>query len=258
MPEPGSSPAFRALLAQILGWSAVWLLGYAGLLPAGSWPLAFIQGLAAALAAVLMRCARWWLPIHCLFTPLIFAASSLGWPPWVWLAAFAALVLVYWSSFRTQVPLFLTNRQTAAALAELLPSGPVSVLDLGCGIGSLLVALARLRPDARMTGIETAPAPFVLARLRKGPSITVLRGDFFAHSWAEYELVYAFLSPVPMAAVWEKARREMKAGALLVSNSFDIPGREPERILEVADRRRTRLLVFEIRPDGLSSHASSE
>jgi hypothetical protein len=51
-----------------------------------------------------------------------------------------------------------------------------------------------------------------------------------------------------MAAVWEKARREMKAGSLLVSNSFGIPGREPDRILEVADRRGTRLLVFEIHP----------
>jgi SAM-dependent methyltransferase len=236
-------------MAQLLGWGAVWLLGWLGLLPAGLWPLAFLQGCAAALAASLMRSARWWLPIHCVFTPLILAASSLDWPPWVWLAAFAALVLVYWSSFRTQVPLFLTNRQTAAVLAGLLPSGPVSVLDLGCGIGSLLVALARLRPDARLTGIETAPVPFVLSCLRRQPSITVLRGDFFAHSWAEYALVYAFLSPVPMAAVWEKARREMKAGSLLVSNSFGIPGREPDRILEVADRRGTRLLVFEIRSD---------
>jgi SAM-dependent methyltransferase len=122
------------------------------------------------------------------------------------------------------------------------------VLDLGCGIGSLLLPLAAQRPDAQITGIETAPLPFALARFRarKNAAVKVIRGDFFAHSWAEYDLVYAFLSPVPMAAVWEKAQREMKAGSLLVSNSFEIPEKEPERVIEVGDRRGTRLLVFVI------------
>jgi hypothetical protein len=49
-----------------------------------------------------------------------------------------------------------------------------------------------------------------------------------------------------MLEVWEKARREMKPGSLLVSNSFGIPGVEPDRVIEVKDWRRTRLLVFRI------------
>ncbi|MDR3087321.1 MAG: class I SAM-dependent methyltransferase [Azoarcus sp.] len=241
-------PALKAILAQVCGWGLVWLSGVTGFLPGGSWALAFIQSVAATLAAATMRSARWWLPIHFVFTPLLFAALSPGLPPGIWLTAFAVLALIYWSSFRTQVPLFLSTRQTAVALAELLPPGPAAVLDLGCGIGSLLIPLAELRPDARLTGIETAPAPFVLARLRarKRPAITIMRGDFFAHSWAEYDLVYAFLSPVPMSRVWEKAQREMKPGSLLVSNSFAIPERPPGRVIEVTDRRRTRLLVFEL------------
>ncbi|MDR2261463.1 MAG: class I SAM-dependent methyltransferase [Azoarcus sp.] len=243
-------PARKALLAQIGGWGAAWLLGRCGLLPAGAWPLAFIQGAAAAALAASLRSARWWLPIHLAFTPLALAAQALALPPGAWLAAFAALTLIYWSSFRTQAPLFLTNRPSAAAVAALLPPGPAAVLDIGCGIGSLLAALATQRPDLRLTGIETAPAPFALARLRtrKHPGVTVIRGDFFTHSWAEYDLVYAFLSPVPMRAVWEKAQREMKPGSLLVSNSFGIPGQAPGRTIEIADRRRTRLLVFSIRP----------
>jgi SAM-dependent methyltransferase len=129
-----------------------------------------------------------------------------------------------------------------------LPPGPAAALDIGCGIGTLLAALAPRRADLRLTGIETAPIPFALAflRTRKHSGVTVVRGDFFAYSWAEYDLVYAFLSPAPMRAVWEKARREMRPGSLFVSNSFTVPGREPECIVEVADRRRTRLLVFVI------------
>jgi hypothetical protein len=51
-----------------------------------------------------------------------------------------------------------------------------------------------------------------------------------------------------MSAVWQKASREMPAGSMLVSNSFAIPGQEPERIIEVDDRRGTRLLVYRIKP----------
>ena len=239
-------PALKALLAQLCGWGTVWLLGQFGLLPGGVWLLAFSQAVAATIVAAILRSARWWLPIHLAFTPLVFAAHALEIPSGVWLAVFAVFALVYWSSYRTQVPLFLTNRQTACAVAGLLPSGPIEVLDVGCGIGSFLTAFARQRPDVRLTGIESAPAPFALARLRAHPGITVIRGDFFAQSWAGYDLVYAFLSPVPMPDVWKKARCEMKPGSLFVSNSFGIPGVEPNRVIEVADRRRTRLLVFEI------------
>ncbi|MDR2208034.1 MAG: class I SAM-dependent methyltransferase [Azoarcus sp.] len=237
-------PALKALFAQLCGWGAVWLLGQ--LLPDGVWMLAFSQAVAATLAAMALRSTRWWLAIHFVFTPLAFAAHALEIPPAAWLAAFVVFALIFWSSYRTQVPLFLSNRQTACAVAGLLPPGPIEVLDIGCGIGSFLAAFAQQRRDARLTGIESAPVPFALSRIRKHPAITVIRGDFFAHSWAGYDLVYAFLSPVPMADVWEKARREMKPGSLLVSNSFGIPGIEPDRVIEVADRRQTRLLVFAI------------
>jgi SAM-dependent methyltransferase len=241
-------PALKALLAQLCGWGAVWLLGQLGLLPDGVWVLAFSQAVAATATAAALRCTRWWLPIHFVFTPLAFFIHTLGVPPGAWLAAFIIFALIYWSSYRTQVPLFLTNRQTARAVAGLLPPGSIEVLDIGCGIGSFLAAFAQQRQDARLTGIENAPVPFALSRLRafKHPAITVIRGDFFARSWAGYDLVYAFLSPTPMPDAWEKARREMKPGSLFVSNSFDIPGVEPDCIIKVADRRRTRLLVFEI------------
>ncbi|MDR1423872.1 MAG: class I SAM-dependent methyltransferase [Azoarcus sp.] len=239
-------PAPKALVAQCGGWIFVWLSGHFGWLPGGIWTLALVQAVAAVVIAAAGRSAWWWLPIHLVFTPLAVATLALGVPSWVWLAAFVALALVYWRSFRTQVPLFLTNHKTAQAVAGLLPSSSAAVLDIGCGLGSLLVVLAECRVDIRLTGIEQAPAPFAFAwlRSRKWPNVTVMRGDFFAPSWAEFDLVYAFLSPVPMARVWEKAQREMRAGSLLVSNGFEIPGRAPDRVIEIDDRRGTRLLIF--------------
>ena len=41
--------------------------------------------------------------------------------------------------------------------------------------------------------------------------------------------------------VWRKACAELQPGALLVSNSFPVEGIEPYKVVEVDDRRRTRL-----------------
>ncbi|THF61355.1 class I SAM-dependent methyltransferase [Pseudothauera rhizosphaerae] len=240
-------PALKALLTQCGGWALAWLAARSGLLPAGLWVLVAAQAVGAMTVAVALRSARWWLPIHLGFTPLVVLARGLDLHPGWYLGAFLALVAVYWTSFRTQVPLYLSNQPTVAEFARLLPAGrPLQVLDLGSGTGTLLRPLARLRPDCRFTGIEAAPAPHVLARLLAGrqPNLVLHRGDFFAESWSAYDVVYAFLSPVPMAMVWQKACRELRADALLVSNSFPVPGVEPAFVVDVADRRRTRLYAY--------------
>jgi hypothetical protein len=34
-----------------------------------------------------------------------------------------------------------------------------------------------------------------------------------------------------MAKLWDKVRREMRPGTLFVSNSFAVPGNEPDRVV---------------------------
>ncbi|MDP6175722.1 MAG: hypothetical protein QGF09_16285, partial [Rhodospirillales bacterium] len=168
---------------------------------------------------------------------------------WIYLLVFVCLVLVFWNSPRDRVPLYLTNRRTWEAVDGLLPQNPFfSFLDLGSGIGGLLLHLARRHPEARFAGIESAPLPFALAWLRLRLSglanIELVRGDFWAEDLSRHDLIYAFLSPEPMPALGEKAKEQMKPGAMLLSNSFPIPELEPERIMEVEDRRGTRLFIW--------------
>lgn len=243
-------PTLKAIAAQVLGWLAV-----AGLLLSGSLPghsllgLALIQGSFAAGTSLALRSDRWWLPIHLLFSPALVLASSLHLDPRWFLGAFVLLALVYWSSFRTQVPLYLSNRITAQVLLELLPTDKsLCVMDLGCGTGGLLKRLALERPLIRFDGVETAPLPWLVALLttRSLDNCHIVRGDFWRHPLRDYGLVYAFLSPVPMARLWAKACREMAPGSLLVSNSFPVPDVQAERILSVPDKRQTMLYLYHI------------
>lgn len=250
-------PALKALLAQCGGVAGTMLLLRSGLLT-GLLPAVAAQALIATALAALLRSARWWLPIHLAFVPAALSLHAAALPPGIYLAAFLAIALVYWSSFRTQVPLYLSNAATANAVAGLLPKD-ARVLDVGAGTGSLLRELARLRPDAALTGIEIAPAPWLLGRLRARAheGLQWRRGDLFALSWADYDVVYAFLSPVPMARVWDKACAEMPADGLLLSNSFAVPGREPDFVLGVADRRATQLYAYRVPARGCDDDAAN-
>ncbi|MEW5782357.1 MAG: class I SAM-dependent methyltransferase [Pseudomonadota bacterium] len=255
-PEP--SPLRTALFAQ-LGGAAATFLFVAGLSRISSADflripllIALLQGGLAAMIALKLRAPRWWIPIHLGFMPLGVIVHGLDIAPGWFLAAFVLLLLVFWRTDASRVPLYLTNRTTAQTLLGLLPATPCRILDLGCGDGGLLKTLALARPDCLFTGIEHAPLPWLVARLRCAglPNVTILRRDFWNVSLGGHAVVYAFLSPAPMPRLWAKAHREMSPGALLISNSFAVPGQPADATIEVADRRNTRLFLYHPVPDG--------
>lgn len=210
-------------------------------------PLAAIQGALAAGIGALLRAERWWLAIHLGFSPALVAALRLDLPPALPLAVLAGLTFVFWTTFRGEVPLFLSSRGAADALLGLLPPGAgLRVIDLGAGAGGLLRRLAQARPDAHFTGIEHAPLPYLVARLnaRGLANLAIRRGDLWRTPLEREDVVYVFLSPRVMPRLWQKARAEMRPGSLLVSSSFPAPHVAPERVVEAADPRGTRLYCY--------------
>lgn len=240
--------AFKALAAQLLAW----LLVAAGCIVLGrplapSLSLATLQGALAAGIGVLLKSERWWMAIHLAFSPALVAALRLDLPPAVPLAVLAGLTFVFWTTFRGEVPLFLSSRAVADALLDLLPPHPgLRVIDLGAGTGGLLRQLAQARGDAHFTGIEHAPFPWLAARLnaRGLANLAIRRADLWRQPLDGQDVVYVFLSPRVMPRLWQKARADMRPGSLLVSSSFPVPDVAPERVVEVADRRGTRLYCY--------------
>ena len=71
-------------------------------------------------------------------------------------------------------------------------------------------------------------------------------GSLWKTSLTDMDVVYAFLSPVPMAELWEKARAEMRPGSLFVSNSFAVPDVVPSEVIAVDDARQTQLYCYRL------------
>jgi SAM-dependent methyltransferase len=207
---------------------------------------ALVQGGSVAIASQRLKAPRWWQAIHLAFAPLVVLGMSLALPPAAWLSGFGLLLLIFWRTDKSRVPLYLSNSITAAALVKLLPATPSYVLDAGCGDGGLLRHLARARPDCEFVGIEHAPLTWLWARVLaiNLPNVHIRLGDFWKQPLAPFDLVYAFLSPAPMPDFWQKAVEEMKPGCLLVSNSFAVPDVAPENLVELTDRRQTQLYCY--------------
>lgn len=238
---PRSWPvALRAALAQVGAGLAVAALASFLTLPAGVWLLLHSLG-ATALAAAL-RLPWWWLPIQFLFAPALILVATLDIASEWFLAGFVLLTLIYWSTWRTRVPLYLSGPPVWQAIEARLPTAG-QVLDLGAGLGGPLLYLARRRPDLQFEGIEAAPLPWLASRLRaRGiANLRLSRGSFWHHDLRPYDLVFAYLSPAAMPRLWHKVRAEMRPGSLFISVEFPVPGVAPDEIIETGGRQRLYL-----------------
>ena len=234
------APAVQALLLQCAAFAptllAVWLLASSGFAPTYV-TVALCQGAFAALLSKWRRLASWWLPIQLLFPLALLGASTLGIPPWLFLATFIVMLAVFWSTFRTQVPYWASGPRVWTVVAGLLPTDrPVSAIDIGSGLGGLVLELARRRPDGQFTGVELAPLPWLASWLRAkvtGSGARFVRNDYEHFDFADFDVVFCYLSPAAMPALYAKCLAEMKTGSRLMSYEFIIHERQPDLVIPI-------------------------
>ena len=245
-------PAVTALLLQFAAFVLTSLsTGMSGLQLS---PLTFalLCGLLAAAFSHFARLARWWLAIQLLFAPALVVALALDIPSGYFLAAFLILLAVYWSTFRTQVPLYLSSNKVWRALENFLPEAQSETgfrfIDIGSGLGSVLTHLATARPAGHYSGVESAPLPFLWSwlhvKLGGYRNCDVRWGNLWDCDLAQYDVVFAYLSPVPMERLWRKARAEMRPGAIFISSTFAVPEQIPHEVVQVDDLHHSTLLVW--------------
>ncbi len=140
------------------------------------------------------------------------------------------------------------TRRVQALIANRIVSSPAalasaqrrSVLDLGCGTGTLLHGLRAAHPDWRLCGVDASPAMLARAKAKPGSgSIIWTRGDLgrtlpFARG---FDLVGAFndtLSHLPdleaLASTFRAAADVMEPAGILVFDVTNGSATEPSRI----------------------------
>jgi SAM-dependent methyltransferase len=177
-------------------------------------------------------------------------------PLWFYPFVIGVIFIFYANTLTERVPLYLTNRTTWTALSQILDNsiagvtfiGHPAFVDLGCGLGGALVYLAHAHPDWKFVGVETAPGPYLIAKLRTATltNVEIRFQSLWKTDLAAFDVVYAFLSPAPMPRLHAKAAAQMRPGTVLISNSFWADAQPFDGIVEVNDARSTRLIFSKI------------
>ena len=230
----------KGLLAQLLTWAAFNLIFPAQHSPFQTHvgPLApvWLQGLSAGLVCLLLGLPRWWFPISLLFLPAVALAQSMPIPPWAYLAAFVLMLIFFSSIFQRGAPLYLSGPQAwETVLAQLPRDRAFRFIDIGSGLGGLSLYLASQCPNGEFHGVESAPGPWLISRLRNwfgNGRVRFRRNDYRRLDLGEYDVVFAFLSPLVMQDVVAQARAQMRSGSLFLSLAFPLPGLTPDLALK--------------------------
>jgi hypothetical protein len=228
----------------------VLLLARSGVLDGAGPVVVPVLHLVVALAVVaLARLPWWWWVVQAALPMAIWIGVQMAWSPWVWLVLLVLAILVFGGGASSRVPLYLSRREVAGHLCSLLTPRPGAIaVDLGAGLGGPMRWLARLRPDGQYRNVEASPLTTCLAWILAlpHPQVRTVWGGLFQHPIADADLIYVFLSPHPMGDLWDKIRAEAKPGAVLVSNSFPVPGVEPAQRIILSGRTDAVLWVYRI------------
>ena len=239
----------RAIFCQTFALAITFIVTF--WLPIFHHPIAFLLaqcGLAVS-GSLLLRQPIWWIPIHLLFLPSVFIFFTISLPAWLYLVIVIALTLIFWGTIRGDVPLFLSSKEVTQAVSVLLEQEcACHFADLGAGVGSVAIPVAKRWKNITVDAWELAPIPWLISawRGRNVSNYTALRQNFFTADFEKYDVIFAFLSPVVVPEISEKIRREMRSGTLFISSSFPVPNWTPESIQHIDDFRKTVLFCYRI------------
>ena len=125
------------------------------------------------------------------------------------------------------------------------------VYDLGCGDGRIVVAAARR--GAGGIGIEIDPRLVEWAQAnvlaeRVGERVQIRNQDLFLTDLSPASVIALYILPEMNARLRPLLWRDLKVGARVVANGFEVPGWRPDRVVEVPTRYRNAFL-YTVKPE---------
>lgn len=140
------------------------------------------------------------------------------------------LAMTWVRRWDAQQELYVADREERFAVigdvvAHVLAGTPGTVLDLGCGPGSLAARLAARLPGSRIVGVDGDPLLLALGRGRYGDSVEFVDADL-THDWATRvpdvldaavsTTALHWLEPGPLAEVYRVLAERLRPGGVFV------------------------------------------
>ena len=136
-------------------------------------------------------------------------------------------------------PVSSTFRSSSSIISTVSPEQKGDICELGAGWGRLAFPLARRCPESRVLAYELSPVPWIFLKLRVflfGPrNLKIIRRNFLKEDLSKASLVVCYLYPGAMLKLSTKLLQELKPGAQVISNTFEIPTWTPVAIKNLED-----------------------
>lgn len=140
-----------------------------------------------------------------------------------------------------------TSREAMRKVLAIIEShqlNKINFFDLGCGDGKIVLAVKKRFPNLNVSGIEKSclliffskirALPFLLFKKKK---ISFKKGDLFAKNLKEADIIYCYLPRNLIADLEKKLKKELKNGAIVITNTTFFPNWQPKKVFVVHPKK---------------------
>ncbi len=129
-----------------------------------------------------------------------------------------------------------TSRRASRALIKIISQHKLNVhnfYDLGCGRGTLVLAIKKELPHLTVYGIDNSTIRIFFAKLKSkflGQEINLKKQNIFQTDLRNADVVYTYLWHDLMPLLEKKLQKELKQGAIVITNTSNFPTWKPAKI----------------------------
>lgn len=114
------------------------------------------------------------------------------------------------------------------------------IYELGSGWGPLAIDAAKAFPESKVIGLELSPIPLWFSRVRSKlwgiQNIEWRRCDFFDVDLSDADIVIFYMLESILERLKPKFEEEFKLGTIVISNTFEVRGWEPNDVKTVMSK----------------------
>src|SRR3989344_5469556 len=150
----------------------------------------------------------------------------------IWTVCAFGIFLMAYGLITTNVPYVPIPGYVVEEIKKTIPLKKGDVLyDLGSGDGRIVHKMAASYPEAQTIGVEKAPLPYLLSRLRSLfhplPNTKTLFKSFAHVPLDDATHIYIYLFPEVVQKLLVRFEKELKPGTKVVSCDFPFKTKEP-------------------------------